>query len=119
MVSEIEEAKLLMGKIKNKYPDYDTIEVEYGGSGDDGGIQYISGNIIGKPSKAVMLVYRDALYEDIRDFTDRLIDNRHAGYYNNEGGGGTVTYFLRKEKVTINHHWYEITTVQVKEEEIT
>jgi len=72
------------------------ITVEYGGSGDEGGVEGVEcdGD------------------EDLPKNLETAIENAAEsiypqGFYNNEGGAGTITLLVKEQIVRVEHGWYE------------
>ena len=88
------------------------VEVQYHGSGDCGGIEDV--NVNGTLNQLAMMhlivkhhdhdeVISVSIENAIRDVCNDLIDRRHGGFENNEGGGGTITFDAVEKTVQIDH----------------
>jgi hypothetical protein len=63
-----------------------TILLEYSGYGDSGGPEDCT------PDR-----------EDLKDFLYSFVYSQHAGYENNDGGQGTVSWDLLNDVITLDH----------------
>lgn len=63
-----------------------TVELEYDGYGDSGG-----------PGNCTLAD------EELIDFLWDCVEKHHHGFWNNEGGRGTVTWNLLKDEIIIDH----------------
>ena len=91
------------------------VVVEYRGSGDGGGIEEVNINGVLDSAVKVNLIrqYRGhdevvtlSVDDAIRSVADDLIDRRHGGFENNEGGGGAITFDVANKTVQIDHYDY-------------
>ena len=91
------------------------VVVEYRGSGDCGGIEEVNINGVLDLAVKVNLIrqYHDhdevvtlGVEDAIRSVADDLIDRRHGGFENNEGGGGEITFDVANKTVQIDHYDY-------------
>jgi hypothetical protein len=77
-----------------------TFSAEFDGSGDSGDVHTSTGN------------------QAIDFFLEKMVDKHvHFDWYNNDGGGGDITWDVRDDRVTINGYQNETTTSSMMEEE--
>ncbi len=94
----------LVRKLRKKYPEVQTVEFEYSGSGDSGDTMSL---ILMDKTGAVIEDYCNEKDQDIiRGLEDRLYDFVPCGYENNEGGYGTVTLDVVKMFIKNDHYDY-------------
>jgi len=80
--------RLMIDKLLGKFKETE-VSITYAGSGDSGGIDVCS---LDDP--------------ELNDFLFAVMWQLHAGYENNDGGGGTVTWDLVQDKITVDHGNY-------------
>jgi hypothetical protein len=120
----IEEIKQIAFAIMESH-SLKTVTISYAGSGDSGQIESTEYD---PPSPPQALNQQTFPFDDNRFsetmegchtldqafecFTDELIGMYHAGYENNEGGEGTVTFNLGAQKIIYDTVTYETTAHQ-------
>lgn len=107
------------------------VTVEYYGGGDSGGTEDVrleleNGETVSTPN--VVMFYADArsrynletgslevetvtkkemaLSAALEDFAMHLVESHHAGWENNDGGRGTVTFHVNTNEITVEHEEY-------------
>lgn len=78
--------RLLKEKLLGKHNET-VVSITYDGYGDSGDIQD-----------------RSLDDEELVDFLFDIVEDHHSGWENNEGGGGTVTWDLSTDKITLEHY---------------
>lgn len=91
------------------------VEIQYNGSGDEGGMTEVlytmedgaESNQLHPTDNASA----DPLWDDWESLHDRALEaSGYDGYWNNDGGGGSMTLDVASGSLTVNHYYYE--TVQ-------
>lgn len=98
----------MINTTREAYPQAGQVHVYYEGSGDNGGIASVTFyNIDGQEMlEATMLV----LLEEFEEKASNIIDAHYGGWYNEDGGFGTVIFDLIAGTAQITHSWYESST---------
>lgn len=105
--------------------------VEYYGGGDSGGTENIhleleNGETVPMPSGSVSFAWNRSRYNPetrdfekiegcleekpltnaLEDFAMHLVETHHAGWENNDGGRGDVTFDIDKNEIVLDHEEY-------------
>ena len=87
------------------------VEARYSGYGDEGYIDEID-FFPSEPGKPMRRNIDDFFWEEIID------QSQHSGFYNNDGGYGTITWDIVTNKITMQHNDYYTETQSYDPEEI-
>lgn len=97
-----------------------SVEIEYEGSGDSGGIENRTIRPEGIDLSTDITVLVSAWQEDVlspktmpliealEENAMQLVEREHGGWENGEGGGGTVTYDVAPREILVEHHDYYV-----------
>jgi hypothetical protein len=77
-----------------------SVTVEYSGCGDSGDIDFIKY----RDEKGIEVIVDDNVDKEVSEFAWNIIDERHGGFYNNEGGNGTIDIDISKRTIDITHN---------------
>lgn len=87
--------------------------VSYSGSGDSGDAESVTYDPDGTYENITVPIADNdeppivkSLDEALIDYAMHLIEDRHGGWENNDGGSGEVTFDVKKGSIHIEHHDY-------------
>ncbi len=107
--------KDIVDKIRAEHPTVVEVEVEYSGSGDEGFVNDVIYAFEGEPYD----IEDPDLREEIENFTDDILDEKHGGWEINEGGEGRLDIDIKACKATLHHSYRVESTEDCDPEEIS
>lgn len=97
------------------------VVIEYGGGGDSGEIEDVAATpkaltnedkVFVRPlpstwgTPEIKLAEEVGLRDGVESFAWDLLEYKHGGWENNDGGRGTITFDVATETVTLDHNTY-------------
>lgn len=86
----------------DKLAAFDTVVIEYSGSGDEGEIGYITA----EPMPEGMDMGQE-LYRELEEAAYDVLEEKYGAWGDNEGSAGKITINVKERKATIEHGWWE------------
>lgn len=97
----------LLEKVRKEFHEAATVRLSYSGSGDGGSMSDVAYLDQNEAEIDVEIRNLDPLFDEWELLHDRILElSGVSGYWNNEGGAGTIEIDVATGKVTLNHGNY-------------
>tara|TARA_R110002012_G_scaffold7615_4_gene35459 strand:+ start:2906 stop:3337 length:432 start_codon:yes stop_codon:yes gene_type:complete len=105
--NEIDKQKAAIAKLSKLAPEYikngyTVIHIHYSGCGDSGEVNEVYASTNSDDNKIHSFNYKDNEYEEMSEIAYDILT---YDWYNNEGGGGSITIDLFHKEVEVDGHY--------------